>query len=111
MYRGGARPVTDFTDKVICNGTYLRTQPPAHVPLLRIEPGEIGRRRADCGSAVAVIYDVTILVLLPFLLDLYTVPDRTFRRDDTVTCEPSSAEIQLAAAVLNTVNTHSLAFS
>jgi hypothetical protein len=71
-----------------------------------MESGDIGSRRADCGSAVAVICDVTIL--LPFLPELYAVPGRTFNtnnnnrsftiRNDAVTCDlgpflngPSSA--------------------
>ena len=66
-----------------------------------MESGDIGSRRADCGSAVAVICVVTIL--LPLLPELYTVPDRTFIRDDTVTCE--FCRDTMAAAVLNTVDT------
>ena len=66
-----------------------------------MESSDIGSRRADCGSAVEVICFVAIF--LPFLAELYTVPDRTFIRDDTVPCD--SAEIQWAAAVLSTVDT------
>jgi hypothetical protein len=39
---------------------YLRTQPPGHVPRHRMESGDIGSRRADCGSAAAVIYFVAL---------------------------------------------------
>jgi hypothetical protein len=41
-----------MTTVLIYNGTYLRTQPPAHVPRLRMESGEIGSRRADCAIIV-----------------------------------------------------------
>ena len=40
----------NFTADVICNGTYLHIQPPAHVPRLLMESGDIGSGRADCGS-------------------------------------------------------------
>jgi hypothetical protein len=60
-----------------------------------MESGDIGSRRAECGSAVAAICDVAVFVTLryccdvtvKFLPELYTVPDGTFIRDDAATCE------------------------
>ena len=65
-----------------------------------MESSDIGSRRADCGSAVAVICD--IMILLP---ELYTVPDRTFVRDYTVTYAFSQdTNSGSPAAVFNTVD-------
>jgi hypothetical protein len=49
---------SESADDVIRNGTHVRTQPPAHVPLFHMESGEIGSRRAGCGRySIHVIVD------------------------------------------------------
>jgi hypothetical protein len=71
----------------------------------RLKSLDIGTRRADCGSAVAVICGETIF--LPFLPELYMDPDRTSMWDDNVTsgfcCGTNGG--RLPAAVLNTIDT------